>query len=77
VSAASERAFDMRSAALMELKNSTLLKFMNEQMIPKPKQRNKAAYASAIVDHMNRMELGIELNPMSGILAISVTSWHK
>lgn len=71
----SDRAFSIRSAALMELKNATLLRFMYDNLIPRPKSRNKAAYASAIVDHFNRVKIDVELN--GGALTIKVESWRR
>ena len=71
----SDRAFSIRSAALMELRNATLLKFMYDEMIPKPRIRNKAAYASAIVDHLNCLTIDVQL--AKGVLTVDIESWHK
>lgn len=65
----------LMNAALMNLKNATLLKFMYDELIPRPKIRNKAAYASAIADHFNSSEIRVEL--CRGELTTDVRHWHK
>lgn len=79
-SKSAELAYDMKKAALMDLRVKTLARFCREELIKVPsKNRTKAGYVSAILDHMALMEIRIELT--KGMLAIDIKSamskWRK